>query len=97
MKYDTLRNTNIYERYCRFIWSLCFKEIKTYPSNRRFLVLLGGGGWSGTQATTGLLYQSLMMVDDDYCGAVGGMSGKGNRSTLRKPAPVPVYHKSHTT
>jgi hypothetical protein len=30
-------------------------------------------------------------VDDDECGAVGGMRiGKGNRSTRRKPAPVPL-------
>jgi hypothetical protein len=29
--------------------------------------------------------------DDDECGAVGGMRiGKGNRSTWRKPAPVPL-------
>jgi hypothetical protein len=30
-------------------------------------------------------------MDDDECGAVGGMIGKGNRSTRRKPAPVPLY------
>jgi hypothetical protein len=30
------------------------------------------------------------MTDDDECGAVGGMSGRGNRSTRRKPAPVPL-------
>jgi hypothetical protein len=29
-------------------------------------------------------------MDDDECGAVGGMIGKGNRSTRRTPAPVPV-------
>jgi hypothetical protein len=29
--------------------------------------------------------------DDDDCGAVGGMrTGKGNRSTQRKPDPVPL-------
>jgi hypothetical protein len=29
--------------------------------------------------------------DDDDCGAVGGMRiGKGNRSTRRKPDPVPL-------
>jgi hypothetical protein len=28
--------------------------------------------------------------NDDGCGAVGGMSGRGNRSTRRKPAPVPL-------
>jgi hypothetical protein len=30
------------------------------------------------------------MIDDDECGAVGGMSGRGNQSTQRKPAPVPL-------
>jgi hypothetical protein len=55
-----------------------------------FLVSLGGVRLSplGTSATVGLLYQPRM-IDDDY-GAVGGMRiGRGNRSTRRKPAPVP--------
>jgi hypothetical protein len=43
----------------------------------------------GIAATIGLLYQH-QMIDSDY-GAVGGMKfGKGNRSTRRKPAPVPL-------
>jgi hypothetical protein len=43
----------------------------------------------GTSATVGLLYQPRM-IDDAY-GAVGGMMiGRGNRSTRRKPAPVPL-------
>jgi hypothetical protein len=28
---------------------------------------------------------------DDECGAVSGIIGRGNRSTRRKPAPVPLY------
>jgi hypothetical protein len=54
-------------------------------------------GWSGTEstiagATTGLLYQPRMMMDDDdECGAICGMSDRGNRSTRRKPAPLPLY------
>jgi hypothetical protein len=35
----------------------------------------------------------MMIIDDDEdddCGAVGGMIGKGNRSILRKLAPVPL-------
>jgi hypothetical protein len=44
----------------------------------------------GTAATTGLLYQP-QMIDDSDCGAIGGIKcGRGNRSTLRKPAPVPL-------
>jgi hypothetical protein len=32
------------------------------------------------------------MIDDDECGAVGGMRiGRGNRITRRKPAPVPLF------
>jgi hypothetical protein len=37
----------------------------------------------------GLFDQSLMM-DDDECGAVGGVIGKGNRSLLRNPSQVPL-------
>jgi hypothetical protein len=45
----------------------------------------------GTAATTGLLHQS-QMIDDGDCRATGGMKiGRGNRSTWRKPAPVPLY------
>jgi hypothetical protein len=40
-----------------------------------------------TEATTGLLHKPRMM-DEDECGAVGGMLGKGKRSTRREPAPV---------
>jgi hypothetical protein len=37
----------------------------------------------------GLLYQPRMI--DDECGAVGGMRiGRGNRSTRRKPTPLPL-------
>jgi hypothetical protein len=44
----------------------------------------------GTSATTGLLYQPRMI--DDECGAVGGIRiGRGNLSSQRKPAPVPLY------
>jgi hypothetical protein len=27
--------------------------------------------------------------DDDVCGSVGGISGRGNRSTRKNPVPVP--------
>jgi hypothetical protein len=38
---------------------------------------------------TGLLYQPWVIGDE--CGTVGGMRiGRGNRSTCRKPAPVPL-------
>jgi hypothetical protein len=56
-----------------------------------FIIIRSGVRLSplGTAATTGLLYQLRMI--DDKCGAVGGMRiGKGNRSTWRKLAPVPL-------
>jgi hypothetical protein len=32
------------------------------------------------------------MIDDDEYGAVGGMRiGRGNRSTQRKPVPMPLF------
>jgi hypothetical protein len=44
----------------------------------------------GTAAITGLLYQPQMIEDDD-CAEIGGMQiGRGNRSTRRKPVPVPL-------
>jgi hypothetical protein len=45
----------------------------------------------GTAATSGLLYKP-QMIDENDCGAVGGMKiGRGNRSTRRKPTPAPLY------
>jgi hypothetical protein len=67
------------------LWVIC--EAFTFF----FLVSLGGVRLSplGTSATVGLFYHP-QMIDDDY-GAVGGMGiGRRNRSTQRKPAPVPL-------
>jgi hypothetical protein len=36
----------------------------------------------------GPLYQPLMIIDDDECGAIGEMLGTENRSTRTKPALV---------
>jgi hypothetical protein len=49
-------------------------------------------GWGETESTwyVGHCWPIVPAPDDDY-GAVGGMRiGKGNRSTRRKPAPVPL-------
>jgi hypothetical protein len=70
-------------------------EISTDASNFTpplFLIYLGGVRLSphGTSATVVLLYQPRMIDDDDY-GAVDGMRiGRGNPSTRRKPAPLPL-------
>jgi hypothetical protein len=67
-------------------------------SENLYIVFFRFSEWSETEtvsplgmsATVGLLYQPRMIDDDDY-GAVGGMRiGRGNRSTRRKPAPVPL-------
>jgi hypothetical protein len=47
-------------------------------------------GLLDTWPLCGVLYQPRRMIGDGECGAFGGMSGKGNRSTRRKPASVPL-------
>jgi hypothetical protein len=44
----------------------------------------------GTAATTGLLYQPHTIGNGDRGAIVGMKIGRGNRSTRRKPAPVPL-------
>jgi hypothetical protein len=55
-----------------------------------FLIgILGGGvhlGQLGTAATN----RPIVPAPDDYDGEIGGMICRGNRSTRRKPAPVPL-------
>jgi hypothetical protein len=64
--------------YCADIWW----------STRLFFNLCGGT--LGTAATTGLLHQPRMIGKGD-CGKNGEMNtGRGNRSTRRKPAPAPL-------
>jgi hypothetical protein len=51
----------------------------------------------GTAATSGLLYKP-QMIDENDCGAIGGMKiGRGNRSTRRKPAPAPRHEPLNNT
>jgi hypothetical protein len=55
-----------------------------------FILLVGWDYVPNTVATSGLLYKP-QMIDEDDCGAIGGMNiGRGNRSTRRKPAPAPL-------
>jgi hypothetical protein len=88
------RNTDYPDRF--FSWSSSVptgKFCDPLPRLRQdFLIILSGVRLSplGTAATTGLLYQH-QMIDDGDCGAVGGIEiGRGNRSTRRKPAQVPL-------
>lgn len=43
-----------------------------------------------TEASTGLLHQPRI-TDDDECGAISGILGRGIRSTRRKFATVPLF------
>jgi hypothetical protein len=56
--------------------------------------------WSGIESTINedTYWPILPAPDDDECGAIGGIIGRGNRSTRRKPAPVPLLpQQSHVT
>jgi hypothetical protein len=49
--------------------------------------------WSGVRLSplgmSASIWPIVLVPDgDDECGAVGGMIGRGNRSTRRKPVPV---------
>jgi hypothetical protein len=47
---------------------------------------------SGTESTiTKPTKWARMMMNDDDCGAICEMLGRGNPSIRRKPAPVPLY------
>jgi hypothetical protein len=59
-----------------------------------FLVSWGGVRLSllGTSATNWPIVPAPDVDNDDECGAVGGMRiDRGNRSTRRKPTPVPLF------
>jgi hypothetical protein len=67
-----------------------------------FIIIVGGGiqwGSLGTAATNKPIVPAPGDYDD---GEIGGMTGRGNRSTRRKPAPmlrhVNIFHslKSYT-
>jgi hypothetical protein len=60
------------------------------PHSEIFFFFILCGGTLGTAATTGLLYQSRMICVGD-CGEICGMkTGRGNRSTRKKPGPAPL-------
>jgi hypothetical protein len=62
-----------------------------------FYYYWGGTKSLGTAATSCLLYKP-QMIDEDDCGAIGGMKiGRGNRSTRRKPAPAPLCPPQNPT
>jgi hypothetical protein len=80
-----------YELYLVFSLQDCLC-ISANMSLQVFSSLLGGGGdWNHLVRwpLIGLLYQPRMI--DNECGAIRRMrTNRGNRSTQRKPAPVPL-------
>jgi hypothetical protein len=63
------------------------------PLGRRKLFLIGivGGGVQLDPLGTATTNRAIVPAPGDYDdGEFGGMIGKGNRSTRRKPAPVPL-------
>jgi hypothetical protein len=62
-------------------------EIVNVPDRRNEFFSEVGLSPLGTVATSGLLYKP-QMIDEDDCGAIGGMKiGRGNRSTRKKTCP----------
>jgi hypothetical protein len=50
---------------------------------------VGGGVQLGPHCTAAT-NRHIVPASADYDGEIGGMIGRGNRSTRRKPAPVPL-------
>jgi hypothetical protein len=87
-------------------WSLCSNKCLQQVSVKWMIFLVpnafffdkqlkwGGVGWDWVHLVLWTLFGPLYqprMIDDDECEVVGGMRiGRGNRSTQRKPAPVPL-------
>jgi hypothetical protein len=72
-----------------YIYIHIYIYIYIFPPPLKFLEVGWDWAHSALRPLFGLLYQLWMVDDDDdECGAIGGMLGKGNGSTRRKPAPV---------
>jgi hypothetical protein len=66
--------------------------LRSFLLQNSFIIILSGVRleFPCTAATSGLLYQPQMIGEGD-CGAIGGKKiGRGNRSTRRKSASVPL-------
>jgi hypothetical protein len=55
-----------------------------------FLIGILGGSQIGSTRHCGHQWPILLTPGDYEDGEIGGMIGRGNRSTQRKPAPVPL-------
>jgi hypothetical protein len=82
----------------------CPADWATYLYLRQLIFfLIGIGGWSPIWSTRHCGHQwPIVPAPGDYDGEIGGMIGRGNRSTRRQPAPVPLCppqtpHATRTT
>jgi hypothetical protein len=85
--------------YCWWNSNICTysKPSSLHPISPKFVLILfcvcflGRSGTESTitEATTGLVYQPRMVMDND-CGTIGAILGRESRSTRRKRAPVPL-------
>jgi hypothetical protein len=58
-----------------------------------FIGIVGGGVQLGPFGTTATNRPIVPVLGDYDDGEIGGMmTGRGNRNTRRKPAPVPLCH-----
>jgi hypothetical protein len=81
----------------RFVWTY-FIHLQP-PASCWFLISLfflncygvGGGGVQLGPLGTAATNRPNVPSPDDYDGEIGEMIGRGNRSTRRKPAPVPLW------
>jgi hypothetical protein len=56
-----------------------------------FLIGIMGGGVQLGPLSTAATNRPIVLAPGDYdVGDIDGMTGRGNRSTRRKPAPVPL-------
>jgi hypothetical protein len=72
--------------------NVAFQMVTCLPSYAVIFFFLMGWDWVHLvlRPLLGLLYQP-QIIDNNDCGAISGMRiFRGNRSTLRKPAPVPL-------
>jgi hypothetical protein len=71
-----------------------FYFFSTSPFHFRFLINWYNGGGGGVQLGplgTAATNRTIVPAPGDYDdGEFGGMIGRGNRSTRRKPAPIPL-------
>jgi hypothetical protein len=54
-----------------------------------------GGGVQLGLLSIAATNRPIVPASGDYDGEIGGMIGKGNRNSRRKPAPVFVHHKPY--